>query len=73
MSADPPPFDHDAFVTDGTDGEFSCPICGEFEADSVRSVKGHVSGSRDDLHEDLGWNYEEEIRDTRDEEGPDGE
>ncbi|MFW6436881.1 MAG: hypothetical protein ACOCYZ_04540 [Halococcoides sp.] len=47
------------------DGAYKCPICYEYRADSVRSVQGHISGTRDDLHEDLGWNYEAEIRATR--------
>ena len=45
-------------------GKYSCPICHNYSSDSIRSVKGHISGSKDKKHEDLGWNYEEEIKAT---------
>lgn len=66
MNSDEPPFDFEEIVSDVTheEGRYSCPICGVYESDSVRSIKGHISGSRDEKHEDLGWNYEDEIRST---------
>ncbi|SDR44921.1 hypothetical protein [Natronobacterium texcoconense] len=58
--------DFDEIISDVTvsSGKYSCPICNDFSADSVRSVKGHISGSKDEKHDDLGWNYEEEIEAT---------
>jgi hypothetical protein len=66
MPSDDPPFEFDEIIGDVTqeDGEYACPICGEYESDSVRSIKGHISGSKDPVHEDLGWNYEDEIKAT---------
>ncbi|WP_253738685.1 hypothetical protein [Halohasta salina] len=65
MSSDKPSFDV-GIISDTTisSGQYSCPICHEFESDTVRSVQGHISGSRDEVHQDLGWNYEAEIRET---------
>ncbi|QCS43542.1 hypothetical protein [Natrinema versiforme] len=69
MGPKKPSFEHESIISDSkeTDGKFSCPICHEFSADSVRSVKGHISGSRDETHAGLGWNHEAEIRATADE------
>jgi len=66
MPSDEPPFDFDeiTYGESGEDGRYSCPICGEYESDSVRSIQGHISGSKDEKHEDLGWNYESSIKDT---------
>lgn len=66
MSSDKHPLDFKEIISDerNEDGRYSCPICGEYESDSVRSIKGHISGSKDEKHEDLGWNYEDEIEDT---------
>lgn len=66
MSSDKPSFDIDGIISDvkNSDGKYSCPICNDYSADSIRSVKGHISGSRDGKHDDLGWNYEDEIRQT---------
>lgn len=66
MSSDEPPFEFEEVISDerNEDGKFSCPICGEYESDSVRGIKGHISGSKDEVHEDLGWNYETEIKAT---------
>lgn len=66
MSSDGPPFDFEELISDVTheEGKYSCPICGEYESDSVRSIKAHISGSKDDTHEDLGWNYDTEIKGT---------
>lgn len=61
--------DFDEILTDvnaTTGGTYSCPVCHDYEADSIRSVKGHISGSRDETHADLGWNYEDEIEATAD-------
>lgn len=67
-SGDPPEFDKGITVDrNGHSGKYSCPICDEFSADSVRKVKGHISGSRDEEHADLGWNFDSEIRETADE------
>lgn len=67
MQSDEPPFDFEEIISDemNEEGRYSCPICGEYESDSIRSVKGHISGSSDEKHEDLlGWNYEDEIKTT---------
>jgi len=66
MNADDPPFEFEEIISDVTheDGKYSCPICGEYASDSVRSIQGHISGSRDEAHEDLGWNFEDEITAT---------
>lgn len=70
MRSGNPPFEFDEIISDvrnnDNDGTFSCPICGEYSSDSVQSIQGHISGSRDELHDDLGWNYETEIRATAD-------
>lgn len=66
MSSDEPP-EFDEVISDvhnNVSGQFSCPICHEFKSDDVPRVKAHISGSKDTEHEDLGWNYEEEIRET---------
>ena len=63
MSSDDIPVDFERLgVKEG--GKYECPICHEYEADSIRSVQGHISGTRDDLHGDLGWNFEDEIKKT---------
>ena len=66
MHSDDPPFEFDEIISDvrNQTGRYSCPICGEYESDSVRSIQGHISGSRDEKHGDLGWNYEEKIKAT---------
>lgn len=66
MGSDKPSFDVEGIITDAKNsgGKYSCPICGEYSSDSIRSIKGHISGSQDEQHKDLGWNYEEEIRNT---------
>jgi|GEM_PF-1869957 hypothetical protein len=65
-SDDPPSFDELITDVNGQRGPYSCPICGEFDGETVRSVQGHISGSKDDVHADLGWNYETEIEATKD-------
>ena len=45
-------------------GKYECPICHNFHLDSVRSVKGHIAGTLDGQHPNLGWNYEDKIRKT---------
>ena len=67
MSNDDIPVDFgDAVIGEGG-GKYECPICHDFRSDSVRSVKGHISGTRDDQHQDLGWNFEDEIKRTNSE------
>ncbi|WP_336136436.1 hypothetical protein [Natronomonas amylolytica] len=69
MSSDTPPFSFDEIISDerNDEGRYTCPICGEYRSDSIRSIKGHISGSRDAEHADLGWNYEAEIEATDEE------
>ncbi|WP_340099087.1 hypothetical protein [Salinibaculum salinum] len=62
MSSDKPP-EFDELLPD-TSGKYSCPICHDFEADEKDQVKAHISGSQDEQHDDLGWNYESEIAAT---------
>lgn len=66
MSSDEHPLDFEEIISDerNEEGRYSCPICGEYESDSVRSIKGHISGSNDGKHEDLGRNYGDEIEGT---------
>lgn len=66
MPSNEPQFDFEEIISDESheEGKYSCPICGEYESDSVRSIQGHISGSKDETHEDLGWNYEDEIKGT---------
>ena len=65
MDSDGAP-EFDEVISDGTtsEGKFSCPICGDYAADDVRQVQGHISGSKDEVHADLGRNYEAEIKAT---------
>lgn len=62
MSSDNPP-EFEELLPD-TSGKYSCPICQDFEADEKNQIKAHISGSQDEQHDDLGWNYESEIEDT---------
>ncbi|WP_156105705.1 hypothetical protein [Halobellus rufus] len=64
MSNDEIPVDFGDVVIGEGGGKYECPICHDFRSDSVRSVKGHISGTRDDQHPDLGKKYEDEIKRT---------
>ncbi|WP_226042837.1 hypothetical protein [Natrinema sp. DC36] len=58
--------DFEEVMSDSTvnSGKYPCPICHNYSSDSIRSIKGHISGSKDEKHGDLGWNCEVEIKAT---------